>query len=537
MRKRLMGLTLFPGGVLLGVLLLAALPAAMPAPSASDSGGILMFHGDLARTGWNAAERTLTPATARPGSLRKQWASPVQGEIYAEPLVVPGVPVRGGPRTVVYIATERNLVYALDAADGRRVWGPVPLGTPVPRASLPCGNIDPVGITSTPVADRASSTLFVVGLTTPDAGRTKVFKAAALDLATGAVRRGWPVMVAPPASNGRRFDPGVQQQRSALTILNGVLFVPFGGYWGDCGAYHGWVAGVPVSAPVKQQAYATPTQRMGGIWATGGLAADGDGNLYAATGNSDSSGSMDFGDSVIRLATAPVLRFSGAAHDYFTPSNFVALNNADADLGSSTPLVLPDQLGSATPHLLWIAGKQGVGYLINRDDMGGISKGNGITGEGVYSQCVFGTCEGGGPKVFSASAFWDGGSNSGRLILVPGHGDQPAPCHGVGGVVALRLGVAPAARAPILDVAWCSPSMRDAGAPSVSSAGPDGGLVWVVDTAAGVLYALDARTGAEVFHSAGQDSLGSTHRFITPAVWDGHVYVGAGHEAVAYGVK
>ncbi len=533
MRKRLKMSTMVLGIVLLAALAFAPLPAAHPAPS-DEAGGTLTFHGDVARTGWNAAERTLTPSTAR--FLHKVWTAAVEGEIYAEPLVVPGVAILGSVRTVLYVVTEEDRIYALDAAGGRRLWGPVSLGTPVPRASLPCGNIDPVGITSTPVLDRVAGTLYVVGLTTPDGGRTKAYKIAAFDLKSGVVRPGWPVVIGPPASDGRRFDPGVQQQRGALTLLHGVLFVPFGGYWGDCGDYHGWIVGIPVSAPARQEAYATPTQRMGGIWATGGSAADGEGNLYAPTGNSDSRGPVDFGNSVIRLATTPALRFSGAARDFFTPSNFVALNDTDTDLGSSSPLVLPDQPGTATPHLVFAAGKQGVGYLINRDSMGGVGKGNGITGEGVFSRCVFGTCEGGGPQVFSASAYWDGGGGR-RFILVPGRGEQPAPCSGTGGVVALRLGVAPVSRTATFDVAWCSPSMRVPGAPAVSSAGSEGGLVWVVDTAAGMLYALDARTGAEVFHSAGQDALGSTHQFITPAVWDGHVYVGAGREVVAYGLR
>src|SRR5262249_14953008 len=152
---------------------------------------------------------------------------------------------------------------------------------------------------------------------------------------------GWPVAVAPPSSSGLRFDPEAQLQRGALTLLHGVVYVPFGGYFGDCGDYHGWVVAVPVDAPSRQQAFATPTGRMGGIWAAGGLAADAQGNLYAATGNSDSSGRVDLGNSVFRLATVPALRFSGAPADFFTPSNFVGLNDTDTDLGSSAPLVLP----------------------------------------------------------------------------------------------------------------------------------------------------------------------------------------------------
>jgi outer membrane protein assembly factor BamB len=499
----------------------------------SDEGGVLTFHGDTARTGWNRRERTLSPATV--GSLRKLWTAPVDGEIYAEPLVVPGLAMLGRVRTAVYVATERDSIYAFDAADGARLWGPVALGTAVPLAALPCGNIDPAGITSTPVVDRGAATLYAAGLTASGAGRPPAYKVAALDVKSGTMRPGWPVEIPPPVASGLRFDPRVQQQRGALTLAGRVIYVPFGGYRGDCGSYRGWVAGVPVAAPGRQEAYVTPGGRMAGIWAAGGLAADAQGRLYAATGNSGAGGPPDMGNSVLRLLTSP-LRFTGASRDYFTPSNAAQLSATDTDLGSSTPLVLPELPGSSTPRLVFIAGKQGVGYLINRDDMGGLSRGTGTTGEGVYSRCIFGSCEDGGFAVASAAAYWDG-NGAGRLILVPGHGRQPAPCTGDGGIAALRLVLAGPTRTAAWSVAWCSPSMADAGAPAVSSEGPDGGVVWVVDHGDGALYALDARSGRPLYVSRGTDALAGTHRFITPSVWDGRVYLGAGHEVVAYGLR
>jgi PQQ-like domain len=518
---------------LIAVMMLAWTPA-WSAPSGAPA-EVLTFHTDAARTGWNATESVLTPASVRSGGFSRLWTVPVEGAIFAEPLVAADVLVRGTPRTVVYTVTERDRIYALDAADGRLLWGPVTLGTPVARANLPCGNIDPVGITSTPVIDRASSTLYVAGLTTPDDGRTKVYKLAALDLASGAMRPGYPVVIAPPAASGLRFDPGVQQQRGALTLLRAVVYLPFGGYLGDCGNYHGWVVGVPTAQPGRQQAFATPTHREGGIWATGGLAADAADNLYASTGNSDSGGPVDLSNSVVRLTTTPQLAFSGRPTDFFAPSNFISLNDSDTDLGSSAPMVLPVQQGSTTPDLVFIAGKQGVGYLINRAAMGGVSHGDGVRGEGVYSRCIFGDCRSRAPQVFSASAYWDGGS-AGRLILVPGRGAQPQGCRGTGGLVALRLEIDSGTRASTFGVAWCSPSMRDPGAPSVTGTGPDGGVVWVVDTAAAVLFALNARTGEELYHSDGKDALEGTHRFITPAVTGGRVYVGAGEAVAAYGI-
>jgi outer membrane protein assembly factor BamB len=509
-----------------------------PAAGAAPAGAaIATFHYDEARTGWDPSEHVLTPEALRSGALRRLWSAPVDGDLYGSLLVVPGVPVRGRARTVVYAVTEDDTVYAFDAANGARLWGPVSLGTPVTRASLPCGNIDPVGITGTPVADPASGTLYVAAQTTPDGGRTRAYRLAALELGTGAVRSGWPVAINPPESNGLRSDPAVQQERGALSFLHGVVYVPFGGYWGDCGEYHGWIVGVPAASPAKQESYATPTGRMGGIWAHGGMAADRDGRLYASTGNSNSGGRIDFGEAVIRLETSPSLRFSGSARDYFMPSNFVSLNETDSDLGSFTPMVLPDQPGTSTPHLVFTAGKQGVAYLINRDDMGGLAKGNGTSGEGVYSRCVFGSCGRGGFSVFSAGAYWDGGG-AGRFVYLPGTGRsaQPAPCRGSGGVVALRLGVSAQSHASTLDVAWCSPGMRDAGAPAVTGSGSNG-VVWVVDTAEGTLHAFDARTGAPLLGGESGEAVGATHRFVTPAVVEGRVYIGATREVVAYGVK
>ena len=511
-------------------------PPAVPA-APDPSPGLQTFHYDQARTGWDPGEHVLTPEAVRVRSLRRLWSEPVEGDVYASPIVVPGVTVRGQSRTIVYIVTEYDLVYAFDAGSGTRIWGPVSLGTPVPRASLPCGNIDPVGITSTPVADRASGTLFAVAQTTPDGGRTRSYRIAALRLDTGALRQGWPVTIDPPASNGLKFDVRPQQQRGALMFLHGVVYVPFGGYWGDCGDYHGWVVGVPVVSPARQEAYVTPTTRMAGIWAHGGIAADSDGRLYAGTGNSDSGGRVDYGEAVLRLETAPSLRFSGSSRDFFMPSNYVSLNDTDTDLGSLTPIVLPDQPGTATPHLALAAGKEGVVYLVNRDNMGGVAKGDGVSGEGLYSRCVFGDCRQRGGRIFSAGAYWDGGA-AGRLVYLPGTGGgaQPEPCRGTGGVVALKLGVSAQTHASVLDVAWCSPSMRDPGAPAVTGSAANG-IVWVVDTGPGTLHAFDAKTGAPLYTSSDGDAPGPTHRFITPAVYDGRVYVGAAHALVAYGLK
>ena len=470
------------GVFLLAVPVLLSGSSASPAPAGGDV-DVLTFHGDPGRTGWNAAERALTPDSVHGGRFGKLWTAAVDGDVYAEPLVASGVSASGATRTLVVVVTENDSVYALDAADGKPVWGPVSLGAPVPRSALPCGDIDPVGITSTPVIDRESSTVYVVGLTTPDGGRTKVFKAAALDLGTGRMRPGWPVVVAPPSSSGLRFDPGVQEQRGALVLVRGAVYVPFGGYWGDCGPYHGWVVGIPAGSPGKQEAYATPTGREGGIWATGGLSADGDGNLYAATGNSDSNGPNDFGDTVLRSGHAAAA-FLGRrarllhAEQLRRPEPArrrprvlrAARAAAAARRGDAASPVHRRQAGRRLPHQRRSDGRS---LERQRDHRRGRV-------QSVRVRHVPGRCAGG---LFLRGVL--GRGDGGRFVLVPGHGRQPAPCGGTGGVAALRLGTAGGSRDAAFAVAWCSSSMESAGAPAVSSAGAEGGLVWVVDTRAG----------------------------------------------------
>ncbi len=247
-----------------------------------------------------------------------RWAAEVDGEIYAEPLVVSGVAVLGRVRTVVYVVTGRDVIYAFDAANGGRLWGPVSLGSPVTRASYPCAAVDPVGITSTPVLDREAGTLYVVGLTASLGGHAATYLITALDIKSGTVRPGWPVPISPPPSSGSTFDGMAEQQRGALLLMGGVVYVPFGGNDGGCGDAHDWIVAVRASAPRGQQSIVIPGRQPRGIGESGGIAADPGGNLYAAAGAGGAGPAA--GNSVIRLTTSPTLGFSGAARDVFTPS-------------------------------------------------------------------------------------------------------------------------------------------------------------------------------------------------------------------------
>src|SRR5215813_137708 len=205
----------------------------------------------------------------------------ISGSVYAQPLYVENAP--GGPAMVI-IATETNRAYALNAGTGNVIWQRS-VGAPV-TSGLPCGNINPLGITGTPVVDLVSRSLFFDAMVAGAPIRHLIFS---LNVDTGATRSGWPVDVNAKARyNGLTFTSSVQNQRGALGLANGVVYVPYSGHLGDCGNYHGWVVGVPISNPSTVAAWATRA-RGGGIWGHGGVASDGT-NMFLVTGNTFQTG-------------------------------------------------------------------------------------------------------------------------------------------------------------------------------------------------------------------------------------------------------
>jgi len=419
-----------------------------PAPTLA-AGDWPTYHHDGARTG-------VDPAAPPFASPARRWSTQVDGDVYAEPLTV-------GDRVVV--ATERDTVVAVQAGTGRVQWTTT-LGQPVPGGDLPCGNIDPSGITGTPVVDTAAGTVWVVAFVRP--GQHVL---AALDLATGGVRTR--KVIDPPGS-----DPRVEQQRGALALSAGRVYVPFGGLFGDCGDYHGYVVGVDTRTPNDPPlVYQVPSQRQGAVWAPGGAAVAPDGTLLVATGNGSSTTAYDGGNSVLRLS--PDLR----TLDSFTPTDAPRLNATDTDLGSTAPL----QVGGG---LVFEVGKAGVGYLLRADHLGGVG------GQAFSAQ----VCS----SVLGATSF------SAPLVVVP--------CED--GLVALRLD---SGARPGFGVAW-----RD----STLSAGPAivaDGTVWAMDRAGGDVVALDLATGAV----RARVHVGGSNHFATPGSGGGQLYVVAGGRLVA----
>jgi len=282
------------------------------------------------------------------------------GSVYAQPLYI-----ENGPNgaAMIIVATEANRVYALDAITGNVIWQRN-VGTPVSNG-LPCpGNINPLGITGTPVVDLGSRALFFDAVV---AGSTIKHLIFSLNVDTGATRSGWPVHVNGKARyNGLRFDSSLEHQRAALGLVNGTVYASYSGHF-DCGEYHGWVVGVPINNPSNVTAWAT-SARGGGIWGHGGPASAT--NLFVVTGNTfDTFGHWSGGEAVIRLLPGPV--FSGNTKDYWVPTNWLDLDNGDTDLGGCGPVVIT--VNGATPSKLVLAlGKDGKAYLLNRNNLGGI---------------------------------------------------------------------------------------------------------------------------------------------------------------------
>ena len=286
------------------------------------------YHGNNSRVGDSPVDIACA---------KSEWKSQrLDGAIYAEPLVYHGT---------VVVATENDSVYALNATSGGLVWR-TNVGTPMNGSKLPCGDFNPSGVTGTPVIDASSGIVYAVAFETP--GQHML---VALDLSDGKIR--FTVSADPPGA-----DPLVHQERGALALANGKVYIPYGGLAGDCGDYHGWVVGVNEDGSGSLVSYEVPTQREEGIWAPSGVAVALSGEVFITAGNGASSTTFDHGNAVIGLS--PSLQ----QLSYFAPSDWSALNQGDTDLGSAGPLLI--RHGE-----IFQIGKEGVGYILNATRLGG----------------------------------------------------------------------------------------------------------------------------------------------------------------------
>ena len=493
--------------------------------------GVFTYKFDNARTGQNLRESVLTPANVNATNFGKLFTFTVDGEVYGQPLYVSSVDISGqGTHNVVYVATEHDSVYAFDA-DGKAkspLWhvsfiDPSAGITAVPQADVGSTIYPEIGITSTPVIDPGTGTLYVDASTKENGNY--FHRLHALDLSSGAEKFGGPVTISgsvagsgdgTDGSGHVPFQAKIELQRAALLLQNNTIYIAFASH-GDNGPYHGWVFAYDATS-LKQVGIwnATPNGNAGGIWqAGGGLAADSGGSIYGISGNGLADGGPDYGDTFFSLN----LDAGGLSlADFFTPFDQKNLSAHDIDLGSGGPLLLPDQPGSH-PHLLTSAGKAGTIYLIDRDNMGGYS----TTTDKVVQKISNAVGNNGtSDNNFCTPTYWQG-----RVYYV-GAVD-------VAKAFALNNGTL-----STTPQSTSSHTFTSFGAtPAVSANGNTNGILWAIDRS-GVLYAYDATNLATELYNSSQagtrDTLGTAVRFTVPTIANGRVYVGAKGQLVVYGL-
>jgi outer membrane protein assembly factor BamB len=420
----------------------------------------------------------------------------ISGNVYAQPLYVEGGP--NGP--MVIAATESNSVYALDATTGTMIWQRNDLGTPVARLNLPCGNIDPVGITGTPVVDLVSRSLFFNAMTTPDGGATKKHLIYSLNVDTGATNPGWPVDVNASVPG---FDSTVQNERGALGLVGGRVYVPYGGHAGDCGDYQGWSVGVDITNPASVMSWAT-TALKGGAWSTGGIASDGS-SPFIATGNtSGTGGNWGGGEAVVRFQPGPIFT------DVWAPFNWLNLDQGDVDVGGSGPLLV-DVSGSTPSALVVALGKDGNAYVLNRNNLGG------VLGMPVAQLYVSNSA------IIQAAATYR--TNQGTYVAFRADSNT---------LSTFRINPG---NPPTITPGW-SASQSGCGSPFVTSTdGTNNTVVWVVGADGDhKLHGYDGDTGAVVFTGGGaNETMGGTHSYNTTGIAArGRIYVGTDNKVYAF---
>jgi hypothetical protein len=487
---------------------------------------------DNMRSGANLNERILTPKNVNARQFGKVLSLPVDGDVYAQPLYLPNVEVPGkGVHNLVFVATEHDSVYAFDADKGSPtpVWHVSLLPsrgmiTTVPDRDVQCPFITPeVGITSTPVIEAETGTLFVLA-------RTKTWKSRssfeysqqlhALAITTGAEKLGGPVEIRASvpgtgvgSSGGEvRFDALRENPRGALLLANGSVYLTWASSC-DVGPYHGWVMAYDART-LRQQAVlnTSPDSAESGIWMSDtGPAADEQGNVYVVTGNgqfdANSKNGRDYGDSALRLSlSGNQLSVTG----YFTPFDQEHLNSTDGDLGSGGPVLLSGRLPRHSAGLVF-GGKAGVLYVVDPKRMGGLQS---DSREAAAQRIRLST------GIYSAPAYWNGhlfyyAADDALKDFIVSNG---------------RLSSTP-------EYQSTQRSKFSGGTPTVSANGTTNGVVWFIETKAwngtggrAVLRAYDALNVSRELYSSDQnpsrDQAGNALRFTIPAVANGRVYVG-----------
>jgi hypothetical protein len=490
--------------------------------SASSSGGVdagppvgasvLMYHQHINRDGF-FVDPKITAAAAAGFARDTTFDGTVNDSVYASPLYVEnGV----GGKGTFYVPTEGNNLYALDETTGKLAWSKAAnFGKPANRSGAGCGNISPIGISGTPAIDLATRLIVFSAASADSNGNIATHTIYGVSIEDGSTQ--WSVDVSTlKDSGGRQFSPQPQNQRSAVLIVNGIAYVPYGGHAGDCGNYHGWVVGVPLNG---KGAKAWATQVGGaGIWAAGGAASDGQ-SIFVATGNGfDQNATWAQSEGVFRFDPGP--SFTGQTADYFAPNNWQSLDQADVDIDGSGPLVI--DAPSMTPSKLVMAeGKDGYLYLMDRMNLGGITSAPNTANVGALHVST--------GEISNGSAFATVGGTT-YVVSRPNGNAAADNCPaggGAGALVAVKLDPTAPSK---MTVVWCSDPLGSGSPIITSSNGTNDPLVWVAGgdspDETKQLHAFDLLTGKVVFAGGGKaDAFTTTvHHFGTLAAVHGRIF-------------
>jgi hypothetical protein len=501
----------------------------------TDFQGTLTWRNDNARSGVNGKELVLAPGTVNSSAFGKLFSCSLDGYAYAQPLYVPNLAMpSGGTRNVIFVATEKDSVFAFDADANPclQLWhaSPIPAGSeaiPAPNLLITSSDIEPyIGITGTPVISLNLSKLYVVTKSRSTAHNSDYSQQLyALDLATGQptiVPTGATIenALAPPTA----FSQLLENQRAALLLDNGIVYIAFGSHGGQ-GDYHGWLLGYDAATLHQTGVFnVTPNDLYGGIWQSGGgPAADANHNVYVLTGDGMLDafrGGANYGNSAVRLTPSSL-----SVADYFSPCNETTLGSLD--FGASAPLLLPDSAGSGSqPHRMLGASKDGSLYLMNRDNLGQYNSNCPDSSLRVQAVPV-----GDGP-ILSTPLFWNS-----AIYVAAGNG---------------KLKSFPLQGGVISSSPSSSQTPETLGAqgatPAISSNGANNAILWLIDSSGAlatpntpaILRAYDpANLSNEIYNSAmvaSRDSAGPAVKFTVPTVANGKVYVGTQTEIDVYGL-
>jgi hypothetical protein len=449
-------------------------------------------------------EPKLTAAAAATLVKDAAFNATFTGNMWASPLYLANGP---GNKGVFFAVTTGNDVFALDGTTGAQVWKKN-IGSSPTANGVSCGNIHPLGILSTPVIDAASRTIYVAGaIGTSSIMRHEVH---ALSVDDGMEKAGYPITVS-GTSGGTTFTPPPQNQRSALSLVNGILYVAYGGHVGDCGDYHGWVFGFDTKDPTKKGGWAT-LGRGEAIWAAGGLASDGNG-VFAVTGNNTArvgDHMMSDGEEVVRVTGLGVLDRSNK--NLYFPASWQSMDNTDADFGASNPMYLAVP-GSTPDHVVVAISKNGHLYLLDPANLGGMA-----------GHLVDFTIASGAMAIKTAPAsFTDA---KGVHVLLSTDGGAVCPAGGASGRVVMSVLLAPGSP-PTPTVEWCATQAGPVAGPiSTTTDGKSDPVVWYMSN--GTLKGVNGANGMSVFSS--KETCAGVRQWTSPIAVGGRIAVGGdGH--------